>query len=246
VTRVSTSDGTVQATYDVGDQPYDVTFADGAAWVTNYADESVSRIDARSGRVKRIRTGGTPIGIAPAGGRVWVGPGDQGIAAIDTGTGTVTATIPTDGSAGWTAYDADHVWVNVGATVVQVDPATASVTRTVAVGDKPADGTVVGDRVWVGDRGGDLYSFPVDGETTQAESVPSSVHNPFVGAELGGQLWLVDFVGTEVVRVDPRRAASPRPRPLRGRRGWGAEPRHGARPPAGGTGSRCPRGRSAP
>jgi YVTN family beta-propeller protein len=203
VTRVSASGGTVEATYDVGDQPYDVTFVDGAAWVTNYADESVSRIDARSGRVTRIKTGGTPIGIAPAGGRVWVGLGEQGIAAIDTRTGTVTATIPTDGSAGWTAYDADHVWVNVDATVVQVDPATATISRTVAVGDKPADGTVVGDRVWVGDRGGDLYYFPVDGAGSQAESVPSSVHNPFVGAELDGQLWLVDFLGTEVVRVDP-------------------------------------------
>jgi YVTN family beta-propeller protein len=205
VTRVSTADGTVQTTYDVGDQPYDVTFADGAAWVTNYGDGTVSRIDAASGTVTGIQTGGTPIGIAPAGGKVWVGLGAQGIAAIDTRSGTVTDMIDTAGAAGWTAYDADHVWVNVDSTVVEVDPSSATITRTVAVGDKPEDGTVAGGRVWVGDggAGGDLYWFPVDGDDTHAQSVPSTVHNPFVAAELDGQLWLVDFVGTEVVRLDP-------------------------------------------
>jgi YVTN family beta-propeller protein len=205
VTRISAGDGTVQATYDVGDQPYDVTFADGAAWATNYGDGTVSRIDAGSGKVTSIDTGGTPIGIAPAGGKVWVGLGVQGIAAIDTRTGVVSDTLATDGAAGWTAYDDDHVWVNVDATVVQVDPATATITRTVAVGDQPLDGTVADGRVWVGDGGaeGDLFWFPVDGDDTQAQSVPSTVHNPFVAAELDGQLWVVDFVGTDVVRLDP-------------------------------------------
>jgi DNA-binding beta-propeller fold protein YncE len=202
VTRVSATDGSVQATYDVGDQPYDVTFADGAAWVTNYGDGTVSRIDAGTGAQTRIKTGGTPIGIAPAGGKVWVGLGSDGIAAIDTATGTVVATIAGD-QAGWTAYDDSHVWVNVGATVAQIDPATATVTRTVAVGTRPEDGTVADGRVWVGDGSGDLYWFPVDGEATQARSAPSSVQNPFVAAELDGQLWLVDFQGTDVVRVDP-------------------------------------------
>ena len=207
VTRVSTTDGSVQATYDVGDQPYDVTFAAGAAWVTNYGDGTVSRIDATTGRVTEVHTGGTPIGIAPAGGRVWVGLGDQGIAAIDTRTGTVSDTIATDGSAGWTAYDDDHVWVNVGSTVVQVDPASATITRTVPVGDRPLDGTVADGRVWVGDGGADgaLYWFPVDGEETQAMSVPSTVQKPFVAAELDGRLWVVDFIGTDVVQLDPAR-----------------------------------------
>jgi streptogramin lyase len=202
---VSASDKTVEATYEVGDQPYDVTFADGAAWVTNYGDGTVSRIDARSGKVTSVETGGTPTGIAPADGQVWVGLGAQGIAAIDTRTAEVSDTIDTSGAAGWTAYDDDHVWVNVDATVVQVDPSTATITRTVAVGDRPEDGTVVDGRVWVGDggAGGDLFWFPVDGDDTQAQSVPSTTQNPFVAAELDGQLWVVDFIGTDVVRIDP-------------------------------------------
>jgi YVTN family beta-propeller protein len=207
VTRVSAAGGTVEATYDVGSQPYDVTFAAGAAWVTNYGDGTVSRIDARTGTVTSIETGGTPIGIAPAHGKVWVGLGVEGIAAIDTATGTVSDKVGTTDKAGWTAYDDDHVWVNVGPSVVQLDPATATVTRTVAVGDRPLDGTVADGRVWVGDggAGGDLYWFPVDGEDTQAQSVSSTVHNPFVAAELDVQLWVVDFLGTEVVHLDPGR-----------------------------------------
>jgi YVTN family beta-propeller protein len=205
VTRVSAADGSVEATYEVGGQPYDVTFADGAAWVTNYADGTVSRIDAASGKVTAIKTGGTPIGIAPAGGRVWVGLGPAGIAAIDTATAKVVAKVETTEKAGWTAYDPDHVWVNVGDTVVQLDPASATVTRTVAVGTRPLDGTVADGRVWVGDggAGGDLYWFSVDGDETTAESVPSTVQNPFVAAELDGQLWVVDFLGSDVVRIDP-------------------------------------------
>ena len=204
VTRVSASTGTVEATYEVGSSPYDVAFADGAAWVTNYGDGTVSRIDAGSGKVTKIKTGGSPIGIAPAGGKVWVGIGAEGIAVIDTRTATVSETIETPGAAGWTAYDADHVWVNVDATVVQIDPATATITRTVAVGDKPLDGTVAGGRVWIGDGdAGEVFWFPVDGEDTDSQSVPSTLGNPFVAAELDGQLWLVDFVGTDVVQLDP-------------------------------------------
>lgn len=205
VTRVSAADGTVEATYGVGASPYDVTFVDGAAWVTNYGDGTVSRIDAATGAVTSIETGGTPIGIAPAGGKVWVGLGEAGIAAIDTGAAAVSDRVEVDGPAGWTAYDEAHVWVNVGATVVQIDPATASVSRTVAVGSKPLDGTVAGGRVWVGDGGaeGDLYSFPVDGDDATARAVPSTVHNPFVAAELDGLLWVVDFVGSDVVAIDP-------------------------------------------
>jgi hypothetical protein len=201
VTRVSIADGIVQATYDVGHQPYDVTFAAGAAWVTNYSSGSVSRIDARSGTVTEIETGGTPIGIAPAHGKVWVGAGDAGIVAIDTRTSKVTDTIPTGGQAGWTAYDADHVWVNVDDTVVEVDAATGKAAPGIQVGTKPEDGTVVGGDVWVPDRSGDLYRVPVAGGP--ATTVPSTVGNPFVAAELDGMLWLVDFAGTDVVGIDP-------------------------------------------
>ena len=203
VTRVSTSTGKVQETYDVGSQPYDVTFADGAAWVTDFGSGTVSRIDAHTGKVSAIDVGGTPIGIAPAGGAVWIGLGTAGIVGIDTRTRELTRVDVDGGKAGWTAYDDAHVWVNVDETVVEVDPADGSIVATTPVGPNPEDGTVLDDEVWVGDKDGDLYRFATDGGT--ATTHPSGVDNPFVVAGWDGRLWAVDFTGTEVVRIDPDR-----------------------------------------
>ena len=44
-----------------------MTFAFGAAWTSNYADGTVSRIDAATGRVTTITVGAQPVGIAHAG-----------------------------------------------------------------------------------------------------------------------------------------------------------------------------------
>lgn len=202
VTRVSVRTGQVQGKYSVGAQPYDVTYVDGAAWVTNYGSGTVSRIDARTGRVTSIRVGGTPIGVAPGGGAVWVGLGPKGIAAIDTGTREVRH-LDVPGSAGWTAYDDGHVWVNVDDSAVMIDTETGAVGRTVQLGPNPEDGSVVAGQVWIGDQDGSLRHVATD--DGEAVSTPSGVGNPFVVAGLGGRLWVVDFAGTDVVRIDPDR-----------------------------------------
>ena len=203
VTRVNATDGTVEGTFAVGRAPYDVVFADGAAWVTDFSSGTVSRIDAATGKVTSTDVGGQPTGIAAAGGKVWAGLKTEGIVGIDTGTGKVTDTLPTDLYATWTAAVDDQVWVNVGDTVVKVDPGTGTVVGTVAVGDRPADGAVVGDEVWVGDHDGMLYRFPTDATDGEATPVESGVGNPFVANELDGLLWVADFQGTDVVAIDP-------------------------------------------
>jgi streptogramin lyase len=203
VTRVSARTGRVQHSYDVGFSPYDVTFAAGAAWVTNNGDGTVSRIDATSGAVRTIRTGGTPTGIAPAGGLIWVGAGDAGIVAIDPASNRVVHRIDTDGRAGWTAYDEEHVWVDAGASVLRVDPATATVDQTLDVGERPADGSVLDGTLWVPDRHGLLYRFGVGGDAQG--TVASTVQDPFVVTGYRGQLWVADFGGFGVVRIDPAR-----------------------------------------
>jgi YVTN family beta-propeller protein len=202
VTRVDAHTGGVQKTYPVGLSPYDVTFAAGAAWVTNYNDGTVSRIDAATGRVTHLRVGGTPIGIAPGGGSVWVGTGTGGIVGIDTRTARVTQRIRTDGSAGWTAYDGRRVWVNVGSTVAELDPVAGRIVRRSTVGTTPADGSVIDGVVWVPDQDGDIYRIDHGGVE---RPVTSGVGNPFVLAGYRGDAWAVDFVGTDVVRIDPSR-----------------------------------------
>ncbi len=199
VTRVDASTGKVQHTFDVGGAPYDVTFASGAAWVTNYADGTVSRIDATTGRTTTVRTGGTPIGIAPAGGSVWVGLGDRGIAGIDVATGRVTHRVKA-AAAGWTAYDGDTVWVNVGAQTWRLDGRTGKVTGRFDVGETPADGSVVGGDVIVPDQGGALYRIHGDQVTGPFHS---GLANPFVLVGYRGRIWSVDFLGHDVSVFDP-------------------------------------------
>ena len=71
-TRIDQVTGQVLAKIPVGGAPYDVTFAAGAAWVTNYTDGTVSRIDPAGDGVTTISVGQGPAGIAPSAGSIWV------------------------------------------------------------------------------------------------------------------------------------------------------------------------------
>ena len=110
--------------------------------MTDFSSGTISRIDAATGKVTATEVGGQPTGIAAAGGKVWAGLKAEGIVGLDTRTGMVTDTLPTDLEATWTAAAGDRVWINVGDTVVQVDPASGAVVGTVTVGARPADGAV--------------------------------------------------------------------------------------------------------
>ena len=204
VARIDLATRKVVATVKVGHQPYDVAFLAGAAWLTDYADGTVSRVDARTGRRTVVRTGGTPIGIAPSAGALWVGLGDGTVARIDPARSVVTARVHVGGGSSWTAYDASSVWVSDPAdgAVVQVDARTARVVRTARVGGTPQDGDVGGGGVWVPDKDGSLRRIDVrTGAVTGPW--PTTVGNPFVLASDGSRLWTADFAGTDLVSIDP-------------------------------------------
>ena len=60
-------------TIPVGRAPVGIDYGEGAVWVANSSDGTVSRIDPETGRVvKTIRVGGRPIGITAGDGYVWV------------------------------------------------------------------------------------------------------------------------------------------------------------------------------
>jgi hypothetical protein len=199
VTRVDARTGEKQETYDVQFSPYDVTFASGAAWVTNNGSRSISRIDAASGEVTTVRTGGHPVGIAVAGGLVWAGLGDGGIAAIDPSSSRITQRLRTDEPAGWTAAEGPTVWVDVGDSVQEIDAGTGEVTTTVAVPEQPADGSAVGGQVYVPQRHTGLVAVLEDGQVTRV--LDTGLRDPFVLAAQGHDLWVADFGGDTVLRV---------------------------------------------
>jgi len=79
----------------VGTSPTSVAAGGGAVWVTNTADQTVDRIDLRTGSVRQtVRVGDGPSGIAFGRGAVWVANGLAGeVSRIDANTNEVVQTI---------------------------------------------------------------------------------------------------------------------------------------------------------
>ena len=66
----------VRETFTVGRGPTGVALGDGAVWVANSGDGTVTRVDPHGGKPKTIKLGSPPGGIVAAYGAVWTSPGE--------------------------------------------------------------------------------------------------------------------------------------------------------------------------
>jgi YVTN family beta-propeller protein len=203
VTRIDVATNRT-STIEVGSSPYDVTFAAGAAWVTNNGDSTVTRIDARTNQTRTIKVGAAPVGIAAAGGAIWVcNAGSGELTRIDAVSLRVTS-IAVGGSPSWTAADPSTVWIgDQGAgQIVRLDARTGRIVRRIDVGPTPNDGDVLAGGVWFPDKGGALYRLD---QRTDAVTGPFPIGagNPFVVSGYAHRLWIADFAGTDTIVVDP-------------------------------------------
>jgi len=141
----------------VGNVPTAVAFGFGSIWVTNAGDQSVTRLDARTGRhPATIPTGDVGRGITVGGDAVWVSDDAAGrVSRIDPRSNQVTDRIGVGNGATGLAYGAGAVWVanRLDGTVSRIDPI-SDVATTLTVGGSPAGITVVGREVWVSDESG--------------------------------------------------------------------------------------------
>ena len=114
VTRVDGSSGATTA-IPVGNVPTEVRVGAGAVWVTLALDDSLVRIDPRTGAVqKTIAVGRSPVGVAVGAGAVWVAnSGDGTVSRIDPKTDEVVATIPVGAGPEDVAVGAGRVFVSV-------------------------------------------------------------------------------------------------------------------------------------
>jgi YVTN family beta-propeller protein len=72
VTRIDPSTNSTVA-IDVGRTPRGIAYGEGAVWVANSGDGTVSRIDPNTNQVvATVRVGNRPLGIAVGAGAVWV------------------------------------------------------------------------------------------------------------------------------------------------------------------------------
>ncbi len=121
--RVNSADGTVATEIPVGGQPQFLAVGEGAVWVMNQLDGTISRVDPTTNTVVATVDFGEPIDggdIAVGGGSVWVRGSRTLLARIDPATNTIadryiprvgSGSVAADDSAVWiTAHDVRTIW----------------------------------------------------------------------------------------------------------------------------------------
>jgi YVTN family beta-propeller protein len=132
-----------------------IAFGYGAAWSTLGSDtKTLLRIDAQSGRAKRIPVGNFPDGRPAIGfDSVWVAMfEDNKVWRIDPATGSPQEIIPVGRDPWSVAVGSGSVWVTntCDGTVSRIDPDTNTVVETIETGYAPRWLAAGGDFVWVG------------------------------------------------------------------------------------------------
>jgi streptogramin lyase len=152
VARISLKTTNFERRFRVEPDPLDVKLGEGAAWVTNGVDASVSRIDLEDGTVDRIPIGSAVGPLAIAFGSLWItGPTRNVVWRLNPETRQVDDVIQLGGSPFNIVADAHGLWVALreSGTIVRIDPGTNSVSRRKHLGFKPQGLAVGGGALWV-------------------------------------------------------------------------------------------------
>ena len=150
----------------VGDDARALATGEGAVWVTNTSDGSLSEIDAETGRTvgRPLELGGRPTNVGVGEGSVWVADNFQGrLIRIDPGgaggSPTVEATTETGSHPRGIATGFGSVWVSIGDEdrVARYDRS-GDLTATYEVGSDPASIDIGSGSVWTADQASDTVS----------------------------------------------------------------------------------------
>jgi DNA-binding beta-propeller fold protein YncE len=200
------------AAISVGHGPDGIAVDDaGSVWVTNARDDTLTRIDERSGRVvgQPIAAGDDPDGVVAAKGVVWLASAKQGrVLRFETaGDAPVPGgTIDVGAQPEGIALGRQLVWVaNIqDGTVNRIDRASPSVVGApIGVGNKPT-GVFVGSSVWVTNNA-DATVTRIDPSTAQVVGAPIPVGREPRGVVEGeGSVWVANSGDDTVSRLDPR------------------------------------------
>jgi DNA-binding beta-propeller fold protein YncE len=183
----------------------------GTVWVTNAQDDTLTRIDEKSGRVvgRPIAAGDDPDGVVASKGVVWLASAKQNrVLRFETGGdapvpgGTIDVGAQPEGI----SLGRQLVWVaNIqDGTVNRIDRASPSVVGApIGVGAKPT-GIFVGSSVWVTNNA-DATVTRIDPSTAQIVGAPIAVGRQPRGVIEGeGSVWVANSGEDTVSRLDPR------------------------------------------
>lgn len=191
---------------NVGVRPAAIAFGEGAVWVANLEERTLTRIDPVSRAVvRRITLEATATGVAVAAGTVWLANGYVGtVTRVDPGLNEISTTIPGlahRSSGGSIAVGEGAVWFASGnGTVTRIDPSTNEILAPgIVVGTTPSAIAAGRGSVWVA----------ISGESTVSRLNPrtnSVAHLITVGprprglAEGDGVVWVT--ADDHVFRID--------------------------------------------
>lgn len=225
---IDPGNGDVVAQIPVGRTPTSVAVGEGAVWVLNADDQTISRIDPETRHVEVIGTGSLPTDLAVGSGAVWIGNGTRrsplvghpvatSIARLDPDFGQIRQAIELPGGAGplsnliedHLAVGAGAVWaVNPDYTVSRIDPRSGRAAR-VGPGQVAA---IAADRrsVWVLNVDNTLARLdPRTGRVERRVKIAATAltdialgdGSVWVAAPFEGVVWRVDAGPRDVFRT---------------------------------------------
>jgi len=185
-----------------GSNPRGVAFDGTNIWVSNFSNNTVSKIDINSNTV--AATVNLPAGSGPADGiafdgtSLWVANNTSGTVSKINITSNAVDTVVVGTSPYGIAFDGSFIWVvNYGSgTVSKIKITDNTITATVTVGTNPFGIAFDGTYMWVGDSGTPVKAHKIDIQTNQVAATVQLAQSTSV--QEGGGTRGVVFDGTHV------------------------------------------------
>jgi YVTN family beta-propeller protein len=197
------------ATIPVGSTPMSLAFGAGSVWSANRGDGTVSRIDPDTNRVTAtIEVGGEPWGLAYGAGSIWVGNYKSStVTRIDPGSNHVARRIPAGIQPIALEFGANALWVaDYGAPrLLRIDPTTNGVTRAMRLPGAHLDVLDRRSGIWVASEEGSVVR--VNPRLTRVTARIGGGADPTFITACRGSLWVTNFQGSQLWRIDERRAS---------------------------------------
>jgi YVTN family beta-propeller protein len=187
--------------------PNGVAAGEGAVWVTNTGNDTVSRVDPVLDRaVGTIQVGSGPTAVAVGGGAVWVVNSLDGtLSWINPAANREVQRIRGVGSGpSAVAYGEHSVWVasaNDGL-LFRVNPKTGRVGKSIETGASAGDIAVGAGSVWVSNQASRTV-VRVDAATNEVSGVISVGNGPTGVAFGAGSVWVANNLDGTLSRIDP-------------------------------------------
>jgi class 3 adenylate cyclase/DNA-binding beta-propeller fold protein YncE len=208
VARIDADSGDVAEVLDGGVDPQQLVSYEGALWVTNGADKTVTRIDLEAQEQRPLGVGTTPTSIAAGAGFVWVLLGlENRLLRIDPATGVQQHTVDVGLNPSDVLVAAGAVWVaNEGDdSVWRIDPTALDLRGDpVDVGEGPSGLGVDRGPVWVANAlAGQGSLTAIEAETGRVTRPPITLRDPPTRLAVAGDfVWVTHESADRVTQLN--------------------------------------------